>query len=121
MLECVKVVTVVGDIPNSLSGIFALGGGTTRTPGRYYAVSPDGRQTSTPLRDTYEYVHPSVRSRFLLGGPGVDDKGNYPASALRDWKLVIKPGTSDRDGPEVYWKLRDGDRKVSTRWVRSLS
>ncbi|KAF2500618.1 hypothetical protein BU16DRAFT_502560 [Lophium mytilinum] len=104
-----------GELYNSMSGIYAIGGGTTRTPGTYYAVDPDtGRATSRPLHDTHEYVHPSARTRLRLGGPGVDDKGVYECRALTDnWRLVVDYNNSAE--VDVFWKLKNRDRKVSTR------
>ncbi|KAL1390832.1 hypothetical protein HDK64DRAFT_198333 [Phyllosticta capitalensis] len=131
-----------GEIPDSNKGLYALGGSTTRTPGQYFAVDPhNGRPTSRPLRDTCEYMHPSVRTRFRLGGPGVEDKGRYDPEALDDWRLVVTyphqkgKGSRSRSNshsrtrrdpdemvqdldapPDVFWKLRRGDEAhVSTR------
>ncbi|KAI9686900.1 MAG: hypothetical protein M1822_002653 [Bathelium mastoideum] len=110
-----------GKIYDSMKGAYAVGGATTRTPGRYRFVNPhSGRRTDEPLRDTHEYIHPSVRSRLLLNGPGTDDAGPYECKALEDWRLVVEP--SSRPGskaPGVYWKLssrklKDEDGRVST-------
>ncbi|KAF2267993.1 hypothetical protein CC78DRAFT_456008, partial [Lojkania enalia] len=104
-----------GEIYNSLTGIYALGGGQTRTPGMYHACDPStGRPTDRPLRQTNEYIHPSVRTRIRLNGPGIADKSDYECRALTDsYKLVIDYGAQNtRDGdPEVVWKLkfRDSD------------
>jgi hypothetical protein len=106
-----------GKLYNSLVGVYAVGGGTTRTPGRYYAVDPEsGKETDRPLRDTHEYVHPSVRTRFVLGGPGVEDDGVYEPEALDDWRLVVQYHDGDRRSkPDVFWKARFSSRNVSTR------
>lgn len=116
-----------GEIPNSSAGIYSLGGSATRTPGQYTAVDPHtGRSTGRPLRDTHEYMHASVRSRFRLGGPGVEDKGKYDPEPLDDWRLVVEyPDDAvvdprDRPSgppPDVYWKLRGNvdERDVSTK------
>lgn len=128
-----------GKLYNSMIGVYALGGGTRRTPGCYYAVDPEtGRQTDRPLHDTCEYVHPSVRSRIRLRGPGMEDHGFYEPPAMDDWKLVIEyPGSTalpphssdpaaplppppDVDGggkpkPNIYWRARFADENVSTR------
>ncbi|OCK80044.1 hypothetical protein K432DRAFT_416937 [Lepidopterella palustris CBS 459.81] len=107
-----------GKIYNSMAGIYAIGGGTPRTPGTYYAVDPNtGRATSRPLRDTNEYIHPSARTRIRLGGPGVDDKGLYECKSLSDWKLVVDYDAASAAGgdPEVYWKARFKDMNVTTR------
>ena len=109
-----------GKIYDSMKGAYAVGGATTRTPGRYKYVEPHtGRKTDEPLRDTHEYVHPSVRSRLLLNGPGTEDGGPYECKALEDWRLVVEPSTqAGSKTPGVYWKLsnrkrRDEDGKVS--------
>jgi hypothetical protein len=107
-----------GKIVNSMTGIYAVGGATTRTPGQYYVVDPtDGRKTETPLQSTHEYIHPSVRTRFRLKGPGEDDDGLYEPKALRDWKLFVDyEGEKGKGGrPNVFWKLRTSERNVTTR------
>jgi hypothetical protein len=96
-----------GTIKKSLRGIFYLGGSTTRTPGNYYRADPDtGQPTSKPLRQTNEYVHPSVRSRFLLDGLGIDDRGFYEATALQSHKLKIDDGDSSGGRPLAIWVPR---------------
>ncbi|KAF2453345.1 hypothetical protein BDY21DRAFT_374914 [Lineolata rhizophorae] len=117
-----------GKIEDSLTGVFALGGGTTRTPGQYYAVDPlTERETTRPLRDTHEYIHPSARARLALRGPGPADKGRYDPPALDDWRLVVDyPDDGDGDGydgggapprprPDVLWIARFPERNVSAR------
>ena len=105
-----------GKLYNSMGGVYALGGGTTRTPGCYYAVDPDtGSMTDRPLADTNEYVHPSVRTRIVLRGPGEEDKGAYEPEALDDWRLVVDYPDGERGGPEVYWKAKFRERNVTTR------
>lgn len=116
-----------GEIYDSMTGVYALGGATVRTPGRYFAVDPDtGRETDSPLRDTCEYIHPSVRTRLKFRGPGTDDKNVYECKALADWKLVVDyPENSEffdddakRAPPrtlDVYWKLRTKQTNVTTR------
>jgi hypothetical protein len=91
----------------SLTGIYYLGGSATRTPGNYFKVDPDtGRTTSKPLRQTNEYVHPSVRSRFLLEGPGIDDRGTYEATALQGHKLKTSYIDNSNERPVVMWVPR---------------
>lgn len=122
-----------GEIYNSMTGLYALGGGTVsfpishppssntyahlelqfRTPGLYHAVDPyTGRTTDRPLRLTNEYIHPSVRARIRLNGPGVSDKGAYECRALTDnYKLVVDYGTqTTKSGdPDIFWKLKFKD------------
>lgn len=120
-----------GRIYDSMTGIYSLGGSTIRTPGRYYRVDPDtGRETDAPLRDTCEYIHPSVRTRLRLKGAGEDDKGAYAPRALEAWKLVVDyPENSEffdegddekraKRAPrtlDIFWKLRDKQTNVTTR------
>ena len=71
-----------GEIYNSMTGVYGLGGRTVRTPGEYRRTDPiTQRPTRKPLKDTHEYVHPSVRSRRELDGPGVQDRGSYDPPA----------------------------------------
>ncbi|KAL2355458.1 hypothetical protein BJ546DRAFT_688960 [Cryomyces antarcticus] len=103
-----------GKIINSMSGIYALGGATTRTPGAYYATDPyTGRETSRPLRDTREYIHPSARMRLKLGGPGVDDQGRYECRALRDWRVSVEHDDKNKP-PIILWKSRSRKKNVTT-------
>ncbi|CAN9080658.1 unnamed protein product [Alternaria sp. RS040] len=99
-----------GKIYSELKGAFALGGSTQRKPGQYTSVDPfSGRSTDRPLRQTNEYIHPSVRTRYRLEGPGIQDRGLYEARALTDsYKLVVDYGANNsRAGDaEVYWKIK---------------
>jgi hypothetical protein len=104
-----------GKILNGMEGIYALGGTKIRTPGRYMVTDPEtGATTNEALEDTHEYVHPCVRARLKLGGPGLSDRGVYMCDALRDWKVNIEYADGAKR-PNVYWKLRTKDRNVSTR------
>ncbi|MCJ1338204.1 hypothetical protein MMC09_003489 [Bachmanniomyces sp. S44760] len=95
-----------GEIYRSLTGFYILGGSTRRTPGMYYRVDPyTGRETSTPLRETNEYVHASVRSRVVLGGPGVLDDAQWEAKALQDYKLRID-NDPEKQIPTAVWESR---------------
>ncbi|KAF2464750.1 uncharacterized protein BDR25DRAFT_95065 [Lindgomyces ingoldianus] len=100
-----------GEIFNSMTGLYAIGGGQHRTPGLYHAVDPStGRTTSRPLRLTNEYIHPSVRTRIRLNGPGVDDKGIYECRALTDnYKLVVDYGPRSKSDADIFWKLKFKD------------
>ncbi|KAK4619584.1 hypothetical protein CLAFUW4_11517 [Fulvia fulva] len=96
-----------GKIFSGMEGFYALGGQKIRTPGRYCYTDPtNGKPTDDPLLDTHEYIHPSVRSRLKLRGPGLDDKGAYDCRALRDWKLIVE-NEEGAKRPTVYWKARD--------------
>lgn len=97
-----------GKIFSGLEGIYAVGGAKVRTPGRYCATDPtNGRPTDDPLIDTHEYIHPCVRSRLKLHGPGLNDRGDYECKALQDWKLVIEWPDEGAKRPTIYWKARD--------------
>jgi hypothetical protein len=73
-----------------------------------------GRSTDRPLRQTNEYIHPSVRTRYRLQGPGQLDRGDYEARGLTDsYKLVVDYGPNNQRAgdPEVSWRIkwRDSD------------
>ena len=76
-------------------------------------MDPDtGRTTARPLRQTNEYIHPSVRTRFRLNGPGISDKGVYECRALTDnYKLTIDYGTQNTKSgdPDIFWKIKFKD------------
>ncbi len=107
-----------GRICNSLAGVYVLAGKKTRTPGAYHRVDPIGGQpTSKPLRNTNEYIHPCVRSRIGLGGPGVENQGIYKCKALKDWDFTVQRGSDGgfpADGgvhqPRVLWRKRSGTK-----------
>ncbi|MCJ1378912.1 hypothetical protein MMC17_002011 [Xylographa soralifera] len=95
-----------GEIYPSSSGLYALGGTTTRTPGFYTRLSPQtGRPTSTPLRNTHEYIHASARARTVLGGPGPADRGAYDAPALAAYTLRV-PTPRAQGQPLALWESR---------------
>lgn len=78
-----------------------------RTPGNFFRVDPDtGRTTSKPLRQTNEYVHPSARSRIVLGGPGIQDRGKYEGKALRQYKLKFESSEPEGKQPLPVWVPR---------------
>lgn len=90
-----------------MTGVYILGGRTIRTPGAYYKPDPDtGQPMPKPLRQTNEYIHASVRSRFLLGGPGIEDRGRYEATALRGYKLKTSSGDPSSERPVPIWVPR---------------
>lgn len=110
---------MLGKITKSLTGIFYLGGKKIRTPGNYRRVDPDtGLTTSKPLRQTNEYIHASVRSRFLLNGPGIEDQGDYEATALRGYKVKLTRDESAAVRPILMWIPR-GRQKKSARLPES--
>lgn len=99
-----------GKVYSEVKGAMALGGTALRRPGHYTAVDPyNGRSTDRPLRQTNEYIHPSVRTRHRLQGPGVLDRGTYDCRALTDnYKLIVDygPGNQKSGDPEIFWKVR---------------
>lgn len=98
-----------GKIYNSAGGIYSVAGSTTRTPGNYMRMDPrNGEPTRKPLKDTNEYIHASVRSRYVMEGPGHADKGIYDPPALRKWRLRSERGIQlptpwfwEEDSPEA--------------------
>ena len=86
-------------------------GTSTRTPGQYKRLdSKTGEATKTPMCDTNEHIHPSVRSRIKLDGPGLANKGVYKPDALKEFDLV----QSGDEGPSaVHWELRKSDASGS--------
>ena len=107
---------ITGEVYNSSKGVYMLGGTTTRTPGMYTRMdSQTGRPTSKPLRDTNEYIHPSVRARTELGGPGVEDRGAYDSRALWDYTLKVADARAPGE-PLAVWesraRKRDRPRKI---------
>lgn len=108
-----------GEIFSGMTGFYALGGSKIRTPGRYFAKDPtNGEPTDRPLRETCEYIHPSVRARLKLGGPGLNDSGKWECKALKDWKLNIEYADPGSKKPDIFWKLRTKERNVSYRVLR---
>ena len=80
----------------------------------------NGRATDRPLRQTNEYIHPSVRTRLRLEGPGIQDRGAYEARGLTEnYRLVVDYGpdiAKVAGDAEVFWKMRSKD----TNGVRVL-
>ena len=96
-----------GEIYNSLMGIYGIGGKIIRTPGMYMRLDPlTGAPTRKGLRDTFEYVHPSVRSRLKMHGPGVQDRGEYEAEALRDYRLRTTNSAPGENRPLAVWESK---------------
>ena len=94
-----------GKIYRSMIGVYLVGGRTMRTPGRYDEIDPtSGRPTTTPLQNTCEYIHPSVRTRIKLHGPGVEDEGDYDGHPLDAYKLK----SSDDNRRTMIWQPRRG-------------
>ena len=95
----------VGKIYNSLTALYIGAGTATRTPGDYFRVDRrTGKATHKPLKDTHEYIHPSVRTRTCLDGPGVEDRGDYDSKALRGWIVTVDKENAHRKNSTVIWK-----------------
>jgi hypothetical protein len=98
-----------GEIYNSLTGLYGLTGSKTRTPGNYYRTDPvTGRTTSKRLRGTHEYIHPSVRARVGLQGPGIMDRGIYEPRALQNWTFAAEDDGLGHRGARIVWTDRSG-------------
>ncbi|KAF2424255.1 hypothetical protein EJ08DRAFT_652495 [Tothia fuscella] len=68
-----------------------IGGYEKRTPMEYNRYSHDtGKEMvpTTPLQNTCEKIHPSVRLRMGLPGKGLEDRGEYAPAALDGWSVV---------------------------------
>jgi Uncharacterized alpha/beta hydrolase domain (DUF2235) len=104
-----------GFLTDSMKGLYSIGGSKHRHPGEYYAVDPEGQVTNRPLRETHEYMHASVRTRYVLRGPGMEDEGDYEPRAMEDWKLVVEYPHGEDGRPEVFWKAKFKEKNVSTR------
>ncbi|MCJ1287670.1 hypothetical protein MMC26_007022 [Xylographa opegraphella] len=104
-----------GEIYPSASGLYALGGTTTRTPGFYTRLSPlNGRPTRTPLRNTHEYIHASARARTALRGPGPADRGVYDSPALAAYALRVADSRAQGQ-PLAVWESRARRKGVPRR------
>ncbi|PVH99086.1 hypothetical protein DM02DRAFT_565144, partial [Periconia macrospinosa] len=96
-----------GEIYNSMTGLYALGG-------QYFETDPHThRPTSRCLQQTNEYIHASARTRIRLQGPGINDRGVYECPALTNsYKLVVDYGPSDPSRttePHIVWKSKYRD------------
>lgn len=95
-----------------------ISGKAVRTPGRYCKANRKAGPTTTPLQNTNEYIHASVRIRLgLTGAKGIDDKGPYKCEALTGWTLdgIDIDGDGVVDGSsaanlgqtEITWRHKD--------------
>lgn len=100
-----------GTIFDGITSTYALLGTSTRKPGRYTMIDPStGKETDEPLIDTREYIHPCVRARITLKGPGLNDKGDYECKSMTEWKLVVE-NEEGAKRPSIYWRSRDRPEK----------
>lgn len=65
------------------------------------------------LRQTNEYVHASVRTRYMLDGPGIEDNGGYEAKALRRHKLKTAQADPSGERPVPLWIPRSRQDEVA--------
>lgn len=102
-----------GEIYNSLTALYLFAGTTTRTPGDYYRIDRrSGKPTHKPLKNTHEYIHPSVRTRTLLGGPGAHDRGDYDSKALERWEVTVDKENVHRKQSVVVWRAPRGQKRA---------
>ena len=103
-----------GKIYESLTPIYTIAGSTTRAPGDNYRVDRDtGRPTTKPLKNTHEYIHPSVRTRTCLDGPGIEDRGDYQSKALKGWNVTVDKENVDRKNSTVIWRAPRDRRRAN--------
>ena len=102
-----------------MKGIFALGGSIVRTPGAYHRVDPaTGRPTRKQLKNTNEYIHPSVRSRSFLDAPGTEDRGLYESKAMDGYKLKPTGHRPQDNMPLAVWESRAKRKGVPKKVLR---
>lgn len=77
--------------------------------------SDTGLPTTKPLRDTNEYIHPSVRSRIILDGPGTVDRGDYECKAMAGYRLRLPKDAVAVGQPRAVWESRARKRGVPRR------
>ncbi len=93
--------------------MYVVAGTTTRTPGDYYRIDRyTGEPTSKPLKNTHEYIHPSVRLRTCLDGPGIDDRGDYDAKGLHGWEVKVDKENVNRKQSVVIWRAPRNEKRV---------
>ena len=102
-----------GKIYNSLTAVYLVAGTATRTPGDYYRIDRrTGRPTSKPLKNTHEYIHPSVRTRTFLYGPGSDDRGDYDSKAMGGWNVTVDKQNINRKQSVVVWRAPRSQKRA---------
>lgn len=116
----------MGQIKRSDAGpLNSVTGRQTRSPGEYYATDAQtGLQTSRPLTNTCEFMHPSVRYRKDNGGLGLatSDKdpghGAYLPASLNGWVYIrsdeLLPSKAVDSRTDSEWEDRG-------RWFRETT
>lgn len=64
----------------------------------------------TPLVNTNEKMHPSVRLRMGLPGKGLEDRGEYAPGALDGWKVAGVASASA--GPVTLQQIQAGQKSI---------
>lgn len=78
----------MGYISESYKAYYLLDGSSARTPLQYHQTDPITGKSKNRLRNTNEFIHPSVRVRQARHGTGPDGKGLYKPPALANFALV---------------------------------
>lgn len=100
----------MGEIHDSMTFFFRLGGAVTRTPDEYLEINPVTLQrTDQLLKNTNEHVHSSVRVRMGQKDTGYGEKGYYNPNALKGW---------DRQGQEVSGAASGVDQMKDVVWEK---
>lgn len=74
-----------GEIHDSRTGFWRLGGLTHRTPDQYHRTDyQTGLYTSEALQHTREMIHPSITERKRFGS-GTNGRAKYETYFIRDW------------------------------------
>jgi hypothetical protein len=115
----------LGELYESETGIWLLGGKKTRTPGQYMRADPDtALPTHEPMVNTNERIHSSVRIRLDLDGLDLNDVGLYKCPALLKkgpWDLrQVRIKVYDPIGRNSNWgpaSERNEARGDDLRWV----
>ncbi|KAL8793857.1 MAG: hypothetical protein Q9195_003583 [Heterodermia aff. obscurata] len=103
-----------GKIYNSITPVYTIAGSTTRTPGDYFRINRrTGKTSPKPLKNTHEYIHPSVRTRTCLDGPGIEDRGDYDSKALKGWSVTVDRENINRKNSTVIWKAPRGQKRAN--------
>ena len=104
-----------GDIHDSMTLGFYLGGVEYRTPDQYLRYNHRTGEPWVPARplvNTCERVHSSVRVRMGLPGPGIGNEGVYTSRALEGWDVK---GTKKEELDDDHVKLetiREGQKSI---------
>lgn len=106
----------LGTIYNSMTMFFVPAGEQVRSPGRNCETDPKTGEFSTKrLKETHEFIHPSVRIRLALHGDGPAGDGVvWAPEALKGWKLLPPNSETGGEGNVVIAGVQTEKR---FRWV----